>query len=135
MDIVKAINQAKLPKDQLIVVASGIMNALGIRESDDIDLVITPELYKRLKNTPGWKEIEKHGYNVLMNGPFEAGLSWDNDDEIPNLDYLLKDAVYIKDVPFASLEKVRTWKEKMGREKDKKDLVLIDNYLDNKKEN
>jgi hypothetical protein len=129
MNIPKLVKEQNLPKGEYIVVASGILNALGIRDSDDIDLVITPKLYIKLKNQ-GWKEVNKGTYKVLEKGPFEVGLCWDSDEnETPNLQNLLANAVYIDEVPFASIYRVKEWKHKMGREKDLKDLKLIQDYL------
>lgn len=128
MNIPKLVKEQGFPAGEFIVVASGILNALGIRDSDDIDLVITQSLYDKLK-AQGWTEINKGSYSVLEHGPFEAGLCWDSDEaETPNLTDLLSGATYIQDVPFASLERVKAWKAKMGREKDIRDLSLIDTY-------
>ena len=44
MNIIKIIKDAKLPDGEYIVVGSGIMNALGIRDAEDIDLVISANL-------------------------------------------------------------------------------------------
>lgn len=129
MNIPKLVKEQGFKDGDYIVVASGILNALSIRDSDDIDLVITPELYEKLKNQ-GWKEVNKGAYSVLEHGPFEAGLCWDSDEnETPNLADLLQDSTVIEGVYFSSLERVRSWKQKMGREKDLKDLRLIDDYL------
>lgn len=133
MDIAKHIKEEKIPDGQYIVVGSGIMNALGIRESDDIDLVITPELYEELKSTTGWEEIKKHDYYVLLKGPFEAGVDWDSPSNQPNLEELKLDSTVVDGVTYTSLNKVRTWKQKLGRDKDKKDLILIDEYLKTQK--
>lgn len=37
-----------------------------------------------------------------------------------------------EDIPFVSLEAVIQWKKRMGREKDMRDLALIDEYLKKK---
>lgn len=73
MNIPILVKEQGFPAGEFIVVASGILNALGIRDSDDIDLVITQSLYDKLK-AQGWTEINKGSYSVLEHGPFEAGL-------------------------------------------------------------
>lgn len=133
MNIPKLVKEQGFADGEYIVVASGILNALGIRDSDDIDLVITQSLYDKLK-AQGWTEINKGTYSVLEQGPFEAGLSWDsNEAETPNLSDLLASATIIQGVPFASVERVRAWKAKMGRDKDIRDLALIDEYVASQK--
>jgi len=129
MNIIKIIKDAKLPDGEYIVVGSGVMNALGIRDAEDIDLVISANLYQQLKQA-GWEEVDKGEYKVLFNEPFEAGFSWDSVDETPNLDDLKKDAVMIDGVAFASLGRVREWKLKVRRLKDIKDVLMIDKYLE-----
>ena len=129
MNIIKLVKDAKLPVGEYIVVGSGTMAALGIRDAGDIDLVISAGLYQKLKQT-GWEEVDKGEYKVLYNDLFEAGLCWDSVNEIPNLDELKKDAVMIDGVAFASLGRVREWKLKMRRLKDIKDVLLIDKYLE-----
>lgn len=91
----------KFPKNSCIVVASGVLGALNIRESNDIDLVISHQLYGQPKKT--LEEVDKGSYKVLINSPFEARLSWDSINEKVNLKILLDDALYIDDVPFVDL--------------------------------
>ena len=135
MDIPKLVKDQRLPEGEYIVAGGGILNALNIRESEDIDLVVTSSLYKTLKDK-GWKEVNKGTYNVLEHDPFEAGLCWDGDkNEMQNIDDLLSDAVYVNDVPFTSLERLRSWKSKMKRDKDIRDIKLIDEYLNTQKNN
>ncbi len=128
MNITEIVKKANLPEGEYIIAASGIMNALDIRESEDIDVVVTPNLYKKLLSD-GWREVDKGEYKVVMNGPFEVGLCWDSVNGIPNLEDLLKDSVTIGGIKFVGLERVRAWKAKEKRPKDLKDIELIDNYL------
>lgn len=43
-------------------------------------------------------------------------------------DEIIDTAEIIEWLPFARLEYFRKWKEKMGREKDKRDLELLEEY-------
>lgn len=44
-----------LPEGQVMVMGSGILGALGIREARDIDMVVSEEVYQR-QLAQGWQE-------------------------------------------------------------------------------
>lgn len=119
-----------LPLDRTVVVGSGTLHALGLRETTDIDLVVPPEEYERLKKLPGWEEKwHDEKTSVLLNDPFDVGLGWDNPDDLPNLGSLLEDSIEIDGVRYVNLPRLRGWKERKGRPKDLRDIELIDAYL------
>lgn len=53
MDIFYEVEKLNLRKNEFVVLGSGILAALGIRNADDIDLLIQPELFEKLKKE-GW---------------------------------------------------------------------------------
>lgn len=64
-----------------------------------------------------------------MGGAIEVWHNWhDTPDGVWTVEELLRDAVVIDGVAFVSLERVRRWKEWRGREKDVRDVSLIDAY-------
>lgn len=118
----------KWPKDSYVVFGSGPMAAAGIRESSDIDLLVSDELAKQLE-ADGWQEMEKTPNDKpLVRDDFEAHRSWDFSSFSPTLKDLLSRADFIDDVPFASLEDVVKWKSAGRRPKDLKDIELINAY-------
>lgn len=54
MDIYKEIDQLDLPTGEYVVLGSGILGALGIRAIADVDLLVTPSLFARLRER-GWE--------------------------------------------------------------------------------
>ncbi len=121
------------PEGSYVVFGSGPMAVAGIRESSDIDLLVSDELAKQLK-ADGWQEIEKTPNDKpLVQGDFEAHKSWEFSSYKPTLEHLLSTATVIDGVPFASLQEVRKWKTASARPKDLTDIKLIDNYLAKKK--
>ena len=128
-DIITKVKMLNLPKNSYIVFGSCPMAALGIREANDIDLLVSQEIYETLKSD-GWKKIDKGPKDKpLVCDVFEAHNNWDFSSYSPTLIELLANAVEIDDVPFASLDDVRKWKVASGRPKDVVDIKLIDNYL------
>ena len=132
-DRVKAL---RLPLDGCIVIGSGIMGELGIRESDDIDLILTEPLFESLVDRDGWYRIEKHGRPVFLHDRHkaEAWLSWvaPHDTGLVDFATLLPDTVLVNDVRFVSLPYIRSWKEWYGRDKDRADVALIDAYMESR---
>jgi len=100
----------------------------GIRESQDIDLIVTSNLYEKLLLT-GWLE-EGSGSNIhCCKGNFEAFNHWDFKNYYPNPKRLIKDAEIIDGVAVVQLSEVIKWKEAFGRDKDLADVKLIKSYL------
>lgn len=132
MDIIKKVKALNLPLGKYAVFGSGALAVRGIRESEDIDLVVTPEIYKKLK-IDGWKEeIWPSGRKRLSNGSFEV--SEDVDFRFacaynPDIIKVLSEAEIINGIPFVSLDEIVRWKKAYGRDKDKKDLKLIGEFL------
>ena len=102
----------------------------GLRESNDIDLFVSPTAISTLIEK-GWvKNTNKPGLPYTYNA-FEAYTSWDFGQYWPALQHLLKTADYIDGVPFASIEEVKKWKVTCNRPKDIRDVKLIDQFLVN----
>src|SRR3989344_3543000 len=127
-DIVTKVRALGLPKDSYIVFGSCPLAAVGIRESNDIDMLVSEQVYEQLRND-GWQQLDKGPRDKpLVHDVFEAHTNWDFSSYSPTLDELLANAMDIEGVPFASIEDVRKWKVASGRPKDLVDIGLIDEY-------
>lgn len=121
--------ELKLPTGSYMVMGSGILDALGIRRANDIDLVVSDELYKELK-TAGWSDrTASNGATGLEHGVFQAYNHWLDETTVKTLDELLVDAEWVGEVPYNSLDKLIFYKTRRGNEKDLADLRLIEEYL------
>ena len=129
MNIIKEVKALNLPKGEYIVFGSGPMSVHRIRDVRDIDLFVSPDLYQQLK-LRGWEEkTRESGDKYLTHKNVEVGKDWDYGSYNPSLKDLLETAEVIDGVPFANLEEVLKWKKALGRDKDKKDIGLIEDYL------
>ncbi len=129
-EIIAKVKTLNLPKGSYIVFGSCPLALAGIREANDIDLLVSKELLGKLKEA-GWKEFEKNPNDKpLMYDVFEAHDRWNFSSYSPTLQDLLATATVEDSVPFASLEEVRKWKVSSGRPKDLVDINLIDKYLE-----
>lgn len=112
-----------------IVFGSCPMALVDLRESNDIDFLVTPELFEELREAD-WKELVKGPDDKpLVLDDFEVHPDWHFSPDNPSLEQLLETATIVDDIPFASLEEVRKWKAFSGRPKDLEDVKLIDQYL------
>ena len=110
MNIKQQLKKQNLPKGSYIVTGSGILSALGIRESADIDLVVSSSVLPL--------------FSSETSGLFEPNTDWFG----KTLDDLLPNACYIDGIPYLSLKGVVEYKARLAREKDKNDLALINKF-------
>lgn len=75
MNIPQELATLNLPPNSFVVVGSGILNALGIRESNDIDLIVTPEVFASLEQR-GYAESSWPDQKTLAFNEFEFGTQW-----------------------------------------------------------
>lgn len=131
MNIIDKVKALNLPLGEYVVAGGGILEALGIRETNDIDLAVTPYLHKKLRETGEWEEEEKYG---------KIFLKQEKIDVIPQLDWeeyntTTKDAIgtatIIDGIPFMNLDELCKFKTALGRDKDFKDIELIREYQKN----
>ncbi|OGL21574.1 hypothetical protein A2707_06090 [Candidatus Saccharibacteria bacterium RIFCSPHIGHO2_01_FULL_45_15] len=118
-----------LPLDQIVVIGSGVMDALGLRRSDDIDLVASEKLFAELKSSGDYNYFIRHNEEVLEKDDQEIWLSWDVDG-VSHFTQLWNGGVTIDSVRFCHPKSVLEWKKKHNRSKDQNDIVLLQKYLD-----
>ncbi len=128
--LLSRLNNLNLPIDQFVVVSSGSLAVRNIREAQDLDILVTTALWNDL--------IKKHPVNTesgitkIIADEYIEILGQDslfNDPKIAAINEVLQTADIINGIKFINLKLLRKFKEKMGREKDKKDIELIDTYL------
>lgn len=128
-DIAGKVLALNLPRNSYIVFGSCPMAAFGLRESQDIDMLITEALHDMLVDQ-GWQELPgKDGDKRLARDEFDMHTNWKIGRYDPALEDLLQNAIWVNGVPFGALEEVRKWKTLLGRPKDLSDIALIDDYI------
>ena len=128
-EIINKVKALNLPKNSYVVFGSCPLAVAGLREAQDVDLLVSKEIFAQLKKG-GWPLLEKSPNDKpLVYGVFEAHENWDFSSYSPTLEQLLASATFIDGIPFAALGEVRKWKAASGRPKDLVDIKLIDEYL------
>jgi hypothetical protein len=120
-----------LPSDQFVVVGSGSLAYRGIRDVNDLDVIVAEDL---------WNELIKK-YTVVLENDVER-VRFELDVEVLNpkqsmygnstvvsLADIFENADIFEDVKFINLEHLKKIKTYLGREKDLRDVEMIDKYL------
>ncbi|HQK63568.1 MAG TPA: hypothetical protein PLF16_00285 [Candidatus Staskawiczbacteria bacterium] len=132
MNIFEEVRNLNLPIGEYVIVGSGPMAAREIRDFKDIDILVSEKLYDELIKKD-WKVVEIEGvggkFKVLKKGIFEVNTTLWHGDYKPNTEDLIKKAEIICGMPFLPLPELIKFKTALGREKDQKDIELINNYL------
>ncbi|MBU1016917.1 MAG: hypothetical protein ABIJ82_02905 [Patescibacteria group bacterium] len=128
IDILLAeLDKLNFPKDQYAITSSGVLAIRGIREANDLDILVTPKLWKELsqkyleRNSES-KDIKIGNLHIFWEGSF------DEQSSIATVMEQINTADTIKGYRFVNLELAKRFKKVSGREKDKRDLELIKNY-------
>jgi siroheme synthase len=121
------------PRDKFAVFASGCLAVRGIRENNDIDIIVKDDLWQKLI-----KKYPRNEKGFIHMGNIEAG----NKALYPkeSVDEMIDNADIIEKIRFVKLKSVLIWKRlissdkaegNLNRDKDKTDIKLIENYLAN----
>lgn len=123
------LKKLSLPEGEWAVFGSGPMWVRGIRESSDIDVIARGAAWDwaRANGKTGVKEGSGLECVSFCDGDIEVYRAWYPGEW--DIDALIDTAEMIDGIPFVRLEHVVAWKNVMGREKDAKDLALIEEYL------
>ncbi|MBD3303645.1 hypothetical protein GF343_00725 [Candidatus Woesearchaeota archaeon] len=122
MKFLEELKKLNFPTDQYAVFGSGPLAIRGLRENEDIEILVKPELWEKLA-----KNHKLARDDLISIGNVHIFKHWE--PWLKNRDELIDTADIIDGIRFVKLEHVLDWKEKMGREKDKKDIELIEEYL------
>ena len=122
-----------LNPENCVIIGSGILQALKIRKSNDIDLVVTGEKYQELQKTGQFEVKINRNNEILDNGLLEIGTDWFFLGESYDFDKLKKNSVIVSGQRYITLDFLyrvkESWrKDGEARPKDLDDLNLIDEY-------
>lgn len=120
---IEDLRKLDLPREKFAVFGSGPMAVHGIRDSADLDIIVLPELWNELsKKYPAKDEREIRVKEISF---FNSWRPWFED-----VSKLIKDCEIIDGIRFVKLKYVIEWKKKFNREKDRRDMKLIEEYFE-----
>lgn len=113
-----------LPVSEYVVIGGGVMELLGIRETNDVDLVVSKSVYQDLEKK-NWKEyVQDDGKNILTKDGYVVMRRWMGRD----LKDLRRTAFKCQGIPVMGLDDLVDCKTILGRRKDLEDVLLIRTY-------
>lgn len=131
-NLLEELKKLNFPKDKYVIFGSGILSALNIREASDLDIIIKSDIFEDLWNKyPEY--ITDKPYRCLNIGGIEIIDKLNNDEGYESVNRIIDNAIVIDGFPYITLEDLKIRKAIMGREKDLKDIELINEYLKNNK--
>ena len=137
MEILQKIKNLNLPEKRFVVMGGAVLELKGIRKSNDIDIIVEKDLFETLKESANWKYKKEFGslgqvwveslengggvslYHLIYGGG-DIDFFRNNSENVE-----VFDGIYF--VSLSNLLKVKS--TSWNREKDKKDVELIQEYL------
>jgi hypothetical protein len=129
MNIITEVKKLDLPLGEYVVIGSGIMAQLGLREANDVDIAVNPDLYAKLRASGEWEEEERYGKIFLKKDAVEINPRLDWESYSTSAEEAIASATIIDGVPFMNLNELVMFKRALGRAKDLADIVIIKECL------
>ncbi len=128
-EYMEEVRKMDLPAGEYAIFGSGPLAVRRVRATKDIDLIVTPELYTHYREQEGWNRRFYHAF-FLRKGPIELWkiLGYGRARKI-DIQGFINRAELIEGLPFVNLNDFIYWKKIAGRTKDKRDVILAEEYL------
>lgn len=127
-DLFQKVKELALPKGKYVLFGSAPLGIRNLRECGDIDIVVTQDIWDEYKARPEWQLGKTHhGNPYLLNARIELLKDWK--PGVWDIKRLIEEAEIIDGLPFVTLEYVVKWKRLSGREKDMRDIAIVENFL------
>lgn len=121
--VAERVLELEIPNDQCVVVGGAVMEALNLRESAVIDLVVSREIFARFASDPEWTQPSARGGRAVYakNGIWIMR-SWQG----RSIATIKRSGVFTKNgVSFMDLAQLITCKQRLGRKKDQSDISQL----------
>lgn len=127
--LLKELEKLKLPKDQYVITSSAALAVHGLRDPHDIDIIVSDELWKKLTKENEVNELPFKSIKLSKHVEVLSSVSHFVDPKIISPRVQLKDPDIINGYPYVKLEILKRFKELGKREKDIKDVKIIEEFL------
>ena len=135
MNILERVKELNLPLGEYILICGGVLDMYGIRKAGDVDVVGTKKLFKELKRR-GWKRVwffrgALLGRKMIRkpDGTAEALNNLRYGNYYKKAEEMIAMAEMVNGIPCMPLAEIATYKKEFTREKDIRDIKLIEEYL------
>ena len=133
-DLLTELDALKLPENKYVIVGSGPLGVRGIRESQDLDILVNDDLWEKLSNKYGI--LNKNGnLAIRISDTIEVFGNKTFLNQLPDnttVEEQIKNAETIESHPFQSLEHLKFFKKIGGRQKDLDDIILLQDLINSR---
>ena len=131
LDELKSLN---LPKGQFAIFGSGPLAVRGLRENEDLDMLVTSDLWNKLAEGHPVTTKEGKPDSIYIDHIQILKVHYkDWHPYITDATRLITEAEIINGFPFVKMDYLLDCKKMMDGEKHSKDIKLIQEYLDGQK--
>lgn len=124
LEKLEKLQNLELPEGQHLIWGSGPLAIRGLREGRDVDLLVTASYWEKLAQE---YPVQGEKKNLISLGDVEV---WSECMNLtPLIDEMIKNCDWVEGFPFMKLSYVVQWKRHLGREKDLRDIALIEELL------
>lgn len=125
-DVIRIINELKLPKDKFVITSGSAMVLHGLREgTNDVDITVNKELFEYFEDKGYYVKYYKINENrtcVLIDLTYDVQII--RAEEIPS-EYV----TIIDGIPTQTVEHLLEFKLGLNRDKDQNDIKVLKKYL------
>ena len=131
--LLKELKSLNLAEDSFAVIHSGALAVRGIREANDLDIIVTKEFWKKFAAEKPIRKT-KLGYKIKLSKNVEimGGRIDKQKEDWKFIDKQIIRADIIGGIKYVKLSEVKKFKRILGRKEDFLDIKLIDKYLNRK---
>ena len=123
------LSKLEVPMSEYVIVSSGPMAIVGLRECSDLDVLVSKKLFDELSQTHEVMHIPEFNFSRVSIGNIDFLYKNPEEGDKYPFEKQRDEADIIEGYPFQNLQTCLYFKENSTREKDKNDIVLIKEYL------
>ena len=122
---VEMVHRLGLKRGSFVVIGGAVLEVLNLRETSDVDLVVSDEVYEHYRDEKKWAEyVQDNGKKVLSHDGYNMMHTWMGN----SLKHLQHHSFEIEKIAFMGVEELIEAKRHLGRKKDLEDIMLLEGY-------
>jgi len=126
-DLFQRVRDLKLPIGKYALFGSAPLGIRKLRNCCDVDIIVTEDLWKECQKVGLDFKVMPSGSPCLFRDKIEIFKDWQPGHW--DIQKLINEAEIIDGLPFVKIQRVLEWKKLGGREKDLKDIEIIEKFL------
>jgi len=134
LQLFEKFKKLNLPIGHYAITSSGPMGIRDIREISDIDIICDQKLWEELSTkykATTENKVSKMHITDNVEALYEGSFFYNFCTDAPSVEKQIAQCEMIDGLPFVDLKYILFFKKKLGRDKDKEDVKLINDYLKN----